>query len=64
MRESRVPAGRLGTADDIADVALYLASDRAAYIHGQNIVVDGGVTGSVIAGLPRPQRVDGVGVRS
>ena len=64
MRESRVPAGRLGTADDIADVALYLASDRAAYIHGQNIVVDGGVTGSVIAGLPRPQRVDGVGVRT
>ena len=64
MRESRVPAGRLGTADDIADVALYLASDQAAYIHGQNIVVDGGVTGSVIAGLPRPQRVDGVGARS
>lgn len=64
MREARVPAGRLGTADDIADVVLYLASDQASYIHGQNIVVDGGVTGSVISSLPRPQRVDGVGVRT
>ncbi len=60
-RESKVPLGRLGTASDIADVVLYLASDRAAYIHGQNIVVDGGVTGSVIAHLPRPAAVDSVG---
>lgn len=60
-RESKIPLGRLGTAADIADVVLYLASDRAAYIHGQNIVVDGGVTGSVIAHLPRPAAVDSVG---
>ena len=60
-RESKVPLGRLGVASDIADVVLFLASDQAAYIHGQNIVVDGGVTGSVIAHLPRPATVDSVG---
>lgn len=60
-RESKVPLGRLGTADDVADVVLYLASERAAYIHGQTITVDGGVTGSVIAHLPRPASVDSVG---
>jgi NAD(P)-dependent dehydrogenase (short-subunit alcohol dehydrogenase family) len=60
-RESKVPLGRLGTADDVADVVLYLSSERAAYIHGQTVTVDGGVTGSVIAHLPRPASVDSVG---
>lgn len=60
-RESKVPLGRLGTATDVAEVVLFLASDAAAYVHGQNIVVDGGVTGSVIAHLPRPSSVDSVG---
>lgn len=60
-RESKVPLGRLGTAADIANIVLFLASEQAGYIHGQNIVVDGGVTGSVIAHLPRPVSVDSVG---
>ena len=60
-REAKVPLGRLGTATDIAEVVLFLASDQAAYVHGQNIVVDGGVTGSIIAHLPRPAAVDAVG---
>ncbi len=60
-RSSKVPLGRLGTASDVAEVVLFLASDRAAYVHGQNILVDGGVTGSVIAHLPRPLTVDAVG---
>ena len=39
---SRIPAGRIGTTDDIACAALFLASDEANYITGQTITVDGG----------------------
>jgi NAD(P)-dependent dehydrogenase (short-subunit alcohol dehydrogenase family) len=63
-RESKVPLGRLGTADEVAEVVRFLASDAAAYVTGQNVLVDGGVTGSVIAHLPRPASVDRVGHRS
>ncbi len=38
-----VPAGRLGTADEIAAAALYLASDEAAYVTGQTLHVNGGM---------------------
>ncbi|MBM3342166.1 MAG: SDR family oxidoreductase [Betaproteobacteria bacterium] len=38
------PAARMGTADDVAKVALFLASDMASYVNGANIVVDGGRT--------------------
>jgi NAD(P)-dependent dehydrogenase (short-subunit alcohol dehydrogenase family) len=39
-----VPAGRFGEPEDVAAVATFLASDMAAYVHGENVVVDGGVT--------------------
>jgi NAD(P)-dependent dehydrogenase (short-subunit alcohol dehydrogenase family) len=39
-----VPLGRWGTADEIADVACFLASDKAAYVTGQVLRVDGGMT--------------------
>ena len=42
------PLGRAGTVEDIARLALFLASDASAYITGQDHVVDGGTT----AGLP------------
>jgi len=38
----KVPAGRFGEADEIADVALYLATTSPAFLMGQDIVVDGG----------------------
>jgi NAD(P)-dependent dehydrogenase (short-subunit alcohol dehydrogenase family) len=38
------PIGRLGTPDDIANAALFLASDEASFITGSVLVVDGGLT--------------------
>jgi NAD(P)-dependent dehydrogenase (short-subunit alcohol dehydrogenase family) len=40
----RIPAGRIGTEEDMAGVAIYLASRAGDYVVGQTIVVDGGVT--------------------
>jgi 3-oxoacyl-[acyl-carrier protein] reductase len=40
--EKSVPLGRLGTPRDVANAALYLASDDAEYVTGTTIVVDGG----------------------
>nr|WP_239026889.1 SDR family oxidoreductase [Geomonas oryzisoli] len=42
------PAGRVGRAADIAEMALFLASPRAGFITGQNFVVDGGMTRKMI----------------
>jgi 2-keto-3-deoxy-L-fuconate dehydrogenase len=41
---ARQPLGRLGTAEEIAAMAVYLASDDSAFTTGTNMVVDGGVT--------------------
>jgi len=43
--KKRVPANRLGTADDVAACVLFLASKAASYVTGQVITVDGGMTG-------------------
>ena len=37
-----LPLGRMGTAEQIADAALYLASDRSSYITGETILMNGG----------------------
>ena len=41
---ARQPLGRLGTAEEIAAMALYLAGDESAYTTGQAMIVDGGIT--------------------
>lgn len=42
--QHRTPLGRLGTADEIADAVLYLASPQAGFVTGQSLVIDGGIT--------------------
>ena len=42
------PAGRVGNPMDIANLALFLCSDRAGFIDGENICVDGGMTKQMI----------------
>jgi NAD(P)-dependent dehydrogenase (short-subunit alcohol dehydrogenase family) len=53
LRANSVPLKRLGSADDVAECALFLASDKAGYISGENITIDGGVIHSVLMQLPR-----------
>jgi NAD(P)-dependent dehydrogenase (short-subunit alcohol dehydrogenase family) len=43
------PLGRVGTAEDVANLVVFLASPLASYITGQNVMVDGG------SFLPNPQ---------
>ncbi|MDF3855597.1 SDR family NAD(P)-dependent oxidoreductase [Paracoccus sp. P2] len=53
-REAMVPLRRIASPQDMADAVLYLASDRAAYVTGQDIVVDGGLSQSLMGLVPRP----------
>ena len=43
----RIPMGRYGKAEEVSELIAFLASDRAGYITGQNIRIDGGITRSV-----------------
>jgi 3-oxoacyl-[acyl-carrier protein] reductase len=40
---AQIPLGRLGTPREFGDVVCFLAGDRARYVTGQTIVVDGGL---------------------
>lgn len=42
--EASIPLGRLGSIEDIGNAAVFLASDKAGYITGQTLVIDGGQT--------------------
>jgi 3-oxoacyl-[acyl-carrier protein] reductase len=42
--ERDTPLGRIGTPEDVADVVVFLCSDLARFVTGQNLVVDGGLT--------------------
>lgn len=46
-RKARIPMGRYGHAREVSSLVSYLASDDAAYLTGQNIRIDGGLTRSV-----------------
>jgi NAD(P)-dependent dehydrogenase (short-subunit alcohol dehydrogenase family) len=46
-RRARIPMGRYGTADEVAELIAFLAGPKSSYITGQNIRIDGGITRSV-----------------
>ena len=53
-RQKLVPLRRIGRPEDIADAVVFLASKRAGYITGEEIVVDGGFTRTMMGIVPRP----------
>ena len=52
-RSEAIPAGRIGRPEDVADAVVFLASDRAAYITGDEVTVDGGFTRMLLSLVPR-----------
>lgn len=52
-RGASVPAGRIGEAVEVANAVAFLASEQASYIHGQHLLVDGGVSFSLKKQMPR-----------
>src|SRR3989338_2227273 len=54
---SLIPIGRRGHSEEIADVTLFLLSEKSSYIYGQNIIVDGGLlTHRQLGGLGVPEK--------
>lgn len=54
QRSKLVPSRRLGSTQDIANAAMFLASDLASYVNGHNLVVDGGLSHTSMTHVPRP----------
>ena len=52
-RSAMVPSRRIGQPEDSAQAVLFLASDRASYINGQELVVDGGLERMLMSMVPR-----------
>ena len=53
-RSAVVPMRRVGMPQDMADAILFLASDRASYVNGDEIMVDGGYANMLMNLVPRP----------
>ncbi|MDY7545241.1 SDR family oxidoreductase [Glaciimonas sp. CA11.2] len=53
QRSKAIPIGRIGKPEDVADAVLFLASDRASYINGDALTIDGGFTGMLLSLVPR-----------
>ncbi|WP_029000968.1 SDR family NAD(P)-dependent oxidoreductase [Azohydromonas australica] len=55
-RRQLVPVGRISDPVDLANAVAFLASDRAGYVNGQDILVDGGLTQTLLNMVPKPSR--------
>jgi NAD(P)-dependent dehydrogenase (short-subunit alcohol dehydrogenase family) len=53
-RAAAIPIGRVGAPTDMANVVMFLASDRAGYVNGQEVIVDGGFEHMLMSLVPRP----------
>lgn len=53
QRSAAVPRGRIGRPEDVAQAVLFLASDRADYVCGAEITVDGGFSRMLLSLIPR-----------
>ena len=53
-RSAVVPLRRVGMPQDMADAILFLASDRASYINGEELMIDGGYANMLMNLVPRP----------
>jgi len=53
-RSKAMPLGRIADSEDIAQAVAFFASDRASFVTGQEIVVDGGFAQTLMSHVPRP----------
>lgn len=53
FRKSKIPSRSIGVPQQVADAVLFLASDRAAYVNGADILVDGGLSQTLMGQFPR-----------
>ncbi|MEJ0074481.1 MAG: SDR family NAD(P)-dependent oxidoreductase [Alphaproteobacteria bacterium] len=53
-RKALVPARRIGEPEDVAQAALFLASEHASYVNGAELLVDGGLNSMLMEMVPRP----------
>ena len=53
---AKCPAGRPGTADEVANITEFLMSDRASFVTGSDFLIDGGATASYFYGPLKPQK--------
>lgn len=53
FRKGKIPSRSIGIPEQVADAVVFLASDRAAYVNGADILVDGGLSQTLMAQFPR-----------